>query len=176
MLMTMTEPLASGVDDARTPKLRHIEAETDRVIREAIARGEFSGVEGEGRPLPLEGDEAGDRWSAHHILRAANFISEWSSLRREIDDGRGHLIRVARAHLEWVIARRARLDVLPAERLLDASRATAHRDAEFRSELAEAADELNARITRYNQLVPVAALQLVPVRSERILELAKAGA
>ncbi len=152
--------------------LRRIERGVENAIRDAIERGELRELPGEGAPLPRDDAPVDDRWVAMRVLKSANALPEWAALRREIDDEREALARRARRHLEWLGARRDLLRTLPAERILEATRVTASRDAEVRSALVEAVADLNRRIDRYNRLVPVLNLQLSFARVERIFELA----
>lgn len=157
------------IDLLETPKLRPIAAETERKIVDAIEAGDFSGLTGEGSPLKLDTAGAGDRWAALHVLRNADFVPEWSALRREIDDTVARVVQRARSHRAWLAERRAALSTMAADRLLGSARATADRDAAVRRALAQAVADVNARIARYNALVPVLALQLSPLSVERIL-------
>jgi len=149
-------------------KLRRIEAETEVKIRDAIQAGEFSGLSGEGAPLRLDGAEAGDRWAALQVMRSAHFVPEWSALRQQIDEERARLVARLRAHLVWVEERRALLQGLPAERILEAASATSERDGAVRRTIAQDVAELNRRIARYNAIVPVLSLQLPPLSTERL--------
>jgi hypothetical protein len=158
-----------AADDLGTSKLRRIAAETERTIIEAIEAGDFRGLSGEGMPLKLDGAEAGDRWAALHVLRNAEFVPEWSALRREIDDELGRIVRRVRSHRAWIAERRALLETMPAERIVNSVRATAERDAAARRTIAESVAELNRSIARYNALVPVFGLQLPLVSVERVL-------
>ena len=59
------------------------------------------------------------------------------------------------------------LDDLPAERILDATRATTDFDARVDSELCSAVGELNALVARHNLEVPLG-LQIPPLSLERL--------
>ncbi len=155
-------------------RLRRIERDVERQLREAAERGEPPAPAGEGRPLPRDDDEAaGDRWAAAHVLKNANAAPEWVDLRREIQEARARLVRRVRSHRQWLTARAAGLKTLPAERILDAVRATDEFDRRFQEELAAALGELNAKIARHNLHARVQLLQLVPLDAERLSELAR---
>lgn len=142
-------------------------------MREAAERGEFSGVPGEGRPLPRDPDEGlGDRWAAAHLLRSANASPEWVDLRREIHDARSALLRRVRAHRRWLRARATSVNALPAERILEAVRATEDADRRFAADVAAGLAELNAKIARYNLIVRAQLLPILPLTSERLFQLA----
>lgn len=161
-------------DELSTPGLRRIEGAVERAIRDAIERGEFDDLQGAGAPLPRdEADLAGERWAAMRVLRNANALPEWLQLRIEVRTLRDGLIRRARGHLRWLHERRALLERLPGERILEAADETARLDRAFREGLAKELGELNAVVARYNAAVPVGGLQLAPLGSERILALAE---
>lgn len=155
-------------------RLQRIQEEVERQIAEASARGDLAGLPGEGAPLRQDPDEGlGERWAASHVLRNAQMPPEWVDLRREIGDSRAALVRRARGHHDWLAARTRALRTLPAERILDAVRATEEGDRRFHEELRAAIAEINARVARYNLQVRVRALQLAPLTAERIAELAR---
>ena len=117
--------------------------------------GELSfGLPGEGKPLDLWGDEqAGDRWAAFHILSKEKLLPGWAQLRREIDDDRADQLRA-----------------LPADRIMDAARATGREEAPLRAEVASRVAALNVEVGRFNSLAPVASLRLAPLSAERFFE------
>lgn len=154
-------------------RLRRIEADVERQIREAADRGELSGLPGEGRPLARDGDEGlGDRWAAVHVMRNANAVPEWVEARQEIQQERARLVRHVRGHRAWLASRTASLRTLPAERIMDSVRATEAADLRFQAQLAEAVAELNAKIARYNLLVRAQLLQLAPLTADLVRQLA----
>lgn len=170
MLSTMRDRRTSENEESVRGPLPRIEAETERTIREAIEAGEFRGLPGEGAPLPP--DEGPERWAAARVMKNASALPEWAELRREVEAERERLLRRLRAHLAWLRARDAALEALPAERILDATRATADRDAAFRRELSEAVARLNATIARHNLVLGAPLLQLAPLTVERLFRLA----
>jgi hypothetical protein len=150
------------VDEAPTPRLRRIERRIEEQLRELAEMGELSNVPGEGSALIDDDPDAGDRWAARHIAKHANLTPEFVELRREIADRRDRLIRRLRAHRSWLADRAALLDDLPAERILDAARATTDFDLRVESELRSAVGELNALVARHNRKVPLG-LQIPPL-------------
>ena len=157
------------MDDGLTPKLRRIERRVDEQLRELAAMGQLSNVPGEGAPLPDDDPEAGDRWAARHIAKNAGVTPEFVELRREIADRRDRLVRRLRAHRSWLTDRAALLEDLPAERILDAARATTDFDRRVESELRSALGELNALVARHNLKVPLG-LQIPPLTLELLRE------
>src|SRR4051812_17779820 len=115
-------------DDPRTPGLRRIESGVERRLRELAEDGQLRGIPGEGAPLPKDTDPDDDTWAARHVMRQANAVPPWIDLRREIDERRGRIARRLKAHHEWLHDRTLFLAQLPADRIVDASRATAERD------------------------------------------------
>ena len=155
------------MDDQRSEKLRKIEGGVERRIHELSERGELRGLPGEG--VPLRDDDRGtdDGWAARHVMRQAEAVPAWIDLRKEIDERRSRIRRRLVAHREWLHDRRRFLAELPADRIVDASHATAARDQRVRAELESAVGELNALIRRYDLLVSPA-LQLPLATLERI--------
>jgi len=155
------------VDDGPGPRLRRIERRIDDRLRELADMGELTKLPGEGAPLVDDDPGAGDRWAARHVAKNANVTPEFIELRREIADRRDRLVRRLRAHRAWLEDRAALLNHLPAERILDAARATTDHDARVESELRSALGELNALVVRHNLKVPLA-LQISPLALEHL--------
>lgn len=132
--------------------------------------GELSGLPGEGLPFPDRGpDAAGERWAAYRLMAHNKVLPTWAQLRRDIEAEIERLARAGRAHREWLRRREEHLASLPAERILEGARATRDRDARVRGELAAAVRELNQKVERFNALVPVESLQLVPFRTDAFI-------
>jgi len=131
--------------------------------------GELSKLPGEGAPLVDDDPDAGERWAARHLARNANLTPEFVELRREIAGRRDRIVRRLRAHRVWLSERAALLRDLPAERILDAARATSDFDARVESELQSALGVLNAIVARHNLKVPLG-LQIPPLALEHLRE------
>jgi hypothetical protein len=157
------------VNDGPESRLRRRERRIDEQLRELAEMGELSKLSGEGAPLVDEDPTAGDRWAARHVAKQANLTPEFVELRREIADRRDRLMRRLRAHRDWLTDRAALLHDLPAERILDAARATTEFDARVESELRGAVGEMNALVARHNLRVPLA-LQIPPLSLEHLRE------
>ncbi len=157
-------------DEPRSAKPRRIERGVEERLARMAEAGELSGLPGEGRPFTDRGaDRAGDRWAAFRIMANNKVLPTWAQLRREIEADTERLARAGRAHRDWTRLRQERLVSLPAERILEAARATRDRDARVRGELGEAVRALNLKVEKFNSLVPVESLQLVPFRLERFI-------
>ena len=143
---------------------------TEDELRELAESGELRDLPGEGRPFRRE-DLAGDDalWAAFRLMRNNKVIPAWSQERMDIDAELERLRARCRGHRDWLAARAALLRSLPADRLVGTARVTDRDDLRFRSELAAAVRELNARIDRYNAIVPSAALALLPVSAAALL-------
>ena len=157
------------MDEGLTPRLRRIERRVEEQLRELAEIGELSNVPGEGAPLVDDDPDAGDRWAARHIAKHANLTPEFVELRREIADRRERLLRRLRAHRSWLADRVSLLDDLPAERILDAARATEAFDRRVESELRSAVGELNALVELHNLRVPLG-LQIPPLSFDLLRE------
>lgn len=155
------------MDEPRSPKLRAIEETVQRRIDHLVESGELRGLPGEGAPLREDDRRTDDGWAARHVMRQAEAVPAWVDLRKDIEARRERIRRRSAAHREWLHDRTRFLTELPADRIVDASRATAARDQKVRDELEVAIGELNALIRRYDLLV-VPALQLPLVTLERI--------
>ena len=157
------------MDDAADARLRRREHGVDEQLRELAEMGELANLPGEGVPLVDDDAGAGDAWAARHIAKNANITPEFVELRREIADRRDRLVRRLRAHREWLEVRAALLRDLPAERILDAARATTDFDGRVEAGLRTAMGEINALVARHNLKVPLA-LQIPPLSLEHLRE------
>lgn len=155
------------VDDPRSPRFRTIEEGVERRIDHLVESGELRGLPGEGAPLREDDPRTDDGWAARHVMRQAAAVPAWVDLRKDIEARRAWIKRRFAAHRDWLHDRTRFLTELPADRIVEASRATAARDQRVRAELEIAIGELNALIRRYDLLV-VPALQLPLVTLERI--------
>lgn len=63
----------------------HFEGHVDRLIREAIERGEFEGLPGEGKPIPGVGTIDDDLWWVRRWARRNLVPGERGSVPRQID-------------------------------------------------------------------------------------------
>ncbi len=155
------------MDDGPDARLRRREHRIDEQLRDLAEMGELAKLPGEGAPL-VDGDpNAGARWAARHVAKNANVTPEFVELRREIADRRDRLVRRLRAHRLWLEDRAALVRDLPAERILDAARATTDFDSRVESELLRATGEINALVARHNLKVPLA-LQIPPLSLEHL--------
>ena len=155
------------MDDAADARLRRRERRVDEQLRELAEMRGLANLPGEGVPLVDDDGGAGDAWAARHIAKNANITPEFVELRREIADRRDRLVRRLRAHREWLEDRAALLRDLPAERILDAARATTDFDVRVEAGLRSAMGEINALIARHNLKVPLA-LQIPPLSLEHL--------
>ena len=134
--------------------------------------GELSKLPGEGAPILDDDPDAGERWAARHLAKNANLTPEFVELRREIASRRDRIVRRLRAHRVWLADRAALLHELPAERILDAARATSDFDARVESELHSALGQLNALVARHNLKVPLG-MQISPLALAHLRERAE---
>ncbi|MDQ2952443.1 MAG: hypothetical protein M3R54_09300 [Chloroflexota bacterium] len=155
------------VDVPRAPRLHRIESAVEQRLRELAEQGQLRGLPGEGarsrttptpttRPGPLVTSSVRRTWSRRG-----------SACARRFDERRARVERRLKAHREWLQDRTLLLAQLPADRIVDASRATAERDQKIRAELEPAVSELNALIRRFDLLVTLA-LQLPLVTLDRL--------
>ena len=151
-----------------------MERRIDEQLRELADTGELSKLPGEGAPIVDDDPDAGERWAARHLAKNANLTPEFVEMRREIAGRRDRIVRRLRAHRDWLADRAALLTDLPAERILDAARATRDFDARVESELRSALRELNALVAHHNLKVPLG-LQIPPLALEHLRDRSERG-
>lgn len=143
-------------------------------LRGMSERGELGRLPGEGQPLPLEGDD-GPWWAAFHVMKQNRVLPQWAEMRKDIDAESERLLARVRRHLAWVDRRAADLRRLPAERIIEAVRLTREEEGRSRERLRASASAHNARIERYNAVVPVDSLRLPPVTLDGLFAAARAS-
>ena len=131
--------------------LKGWESLIDKKIREAMERGEFDNLAGQGKPIDLSENpyEDPDWRTAHRMLRNAGFAPSWIEERKDIDAE----LAVARSNLArvWGIRRNAR-DT-------EHERSAAVRWQNALETFREKVDELNRRINAWNLKAPAVAFQ-----------------
>ena len=156
-------------------EVKIIEREVEARIRELRDAGELSGLPGEGRPLPPDPDQdAAEAWAARHVLRTSGARPLWADLRRDIVDRRTRVLARLRAHLHWVDRRRAFIDQVPAERIVQEIARTNEVDARVRAEATEAIAEINALIRHHNLVVTAPSLHIGILTLDGLIEVARA--
>lgn len=135
----------------------------DRLIEEAMARGEFDDLPGRGKPLDLRETEAERRgeWAAQRMLENSGYKPDWAADRREILE-KADAIRATLAR-SWD-ARNAALAA--GEGYATAADRWDRAVGRFR----EAAEKLNKRIRLYNLRAPHTRLHLPVVDVERVIK------
>ena len=131
--------------------LKGWESLIDKKIREAMERGEFDNLEGQGEPIDLSENpyEDPDWRTAHRMLRNAGFAPSWIEERKDIDAE----LAVARSNLArvWGIRENARNT--------EHERSAAVRWQNALETFREKVDELNRRINVWNLKAPTVAFQ-----------------
>jgi hypothetical protein len=96
--------MSSDAVPAADPRRLRFESVADRQIREAMARGEFTGLPGAGKPIDGLGDHHDDDWWIKAKLRREqlSYLPPTLALRREVELGRE---AIARARSEDVVRR-----------------------------------------------------------------------
>ena len=135
--------------------MTRLESQAEKLLREAIERGEFDNVEGKGKPLDLREDpfEDPDLRTVHRLLRNAGFAPAWieeqKDIARELDAAR---LKLSRA---WKLFGKTERD--------DPN--WARNVTEFRDKVGE----LNERIRIYNLKSPSAAVHRVVIDADRVI-------
>lgn len=143
------------------------ETVADRLIREAMERGEFDDLPGKGQPLDLEDDPLTDptTWAARHILQNSGFTPDWVDDRREIHAKMEEAQHALARSWAW------RQRVLAANR--DVS--LAHQQwAQAEVRFVEAVEKVNKRIRDHNLKLTVPQLHLRVVDAQAKIERVKA--
>lgn len=131
----------------------------EKAIVEAMERGEFDNLPGEGRPLDLGDDPYGDESLAlaHHLLLANGFAPQWIEERRDVLAGLENARSALARSLAW--CRRAEAEG-------DAA-AGARQRALALAAFSEAVAGLNRQIASYNLKAPALQLHLNPIQAAR---------
>jgi hypothetical protein len=140
------------------------ESITEKMLREAIEKGEFDELPGKGEPIDLSENpfEDPDLRVVHRLLRNAGFAPAWIEERKDID-----------AELAAAKEKLSRAWALFSERGIAPSQAEWERSLrEFR----ERALELQQRIKIYNLKAPAAVFQRKHIDAEKIVESIKRNA
>ncbi|MDP9266416.1 MAG: DUF1992 domain-containing protein [Chloroflexota bacterium] len=170
----MKGPADANGEERGPDALRGLERSIEERLRRMSETGELARLPGEGRPLPLEGDD-GPQWAAFHLMKNNRVLPQWADMRKEIDAERARLLARVRRHLAWVDRRGAELRRLPAERIVEGARITREEERRFQERVGADVRELNSRIDRYNTAVPAASLQLPPIAVGRLFAAARAA-
>jgi DnaJ homologue, subfamily C, member 28, conserved domain len=143
-------------------------------IRELRDAGELSGLPGAGQRLPPDPDDDGtEAWAARHVLRTSGARPLWADLRRDITERRTRIVMRLCAHLVWLERRRALLDHLPAECIVQEVARTNEADARVRAEVAQAVAELNALTRHHNLVVTATSLHLPTATLDGLIAVAR---
>jgi DnaJ family protein C protein 28 len=129
----------------------------DRLIREAMDRGEFDDLPGSGRPLDLTENpyEKPELRSVHRLLRNAGFAPAWIEERKDIDE------ELKRAYA--ILTRAKSLYSATRNQVGNPNWMQAMR--EFRERI----DELNQRIRIYNLKAPATAFHRKIIDADQLL-------
>jgi len=135
---------------------RH-ETAVERIMREAMERGEFENLQGKGQPLDLRENpfEDPDLRTVHRLLRNAGFTPAWLAERKDIDAQLNQACsKLTRAWEIYGSASRTQVHC-ELERALE----------EFRNQIVE----LNQRIEIYNLKAPGTVFQRPRINSDRLI-------
>jgi DnaJ homolog subfamily C member 28 len=133
------------------------ESLVDRLVREAIERGEFNGLAGSGQPIDLSENpfEDPELRTVHRLLRNAGFAPAWIEERKDIDT------ELRRARDMLIRARR----IYGSDGRLQESPQWKRALTEFR----ETAAALNRRVQMYNLKAPAVVFQRKTIDVEGLI-------
>lgn len=134
----------------------------EQAIREALERGEFDDLPGQGKPLRWDTENDGPLWLAHHVLKNAGIAPDWVEEGKEI---RAELESLAASlgHLE------ARWSSSPSAST-DQSGLSGRQWLDFERSYRERAQRLNASIDRFNLKVPLMSPKVRRLNADAELE------
>jgi DnaJ homolog subfamily C member 28 len=145
----------------------------NEIIEEAIQKGLFDHLPGQGKPLDLSDDDnpfvPEDMRLAYRMLRQHGYALPWIEDRKEIDAKRAEIERRSAEHATRL--RRAADEIRRLPAYLQHARWAALRKQHgaFRERQAELIDTVNRRIDGYNLAVPVLSLQTRRVSRTAVL-------
>ena len=143
---------------------------SDRRIQEAIDAGEFDNLDGMGKPLQMDDNPyvPEDMRMAFKVLKNSGFAPDWMVLSQQIEADIERLRYSADRHFEYL--RRSLAEVAGNPYAVRRLRSEVSR---LRNEHRRAAkqhalliDEINRKISTFNQTVPIASLLKVPLSAE----------
>ncbi len=141
--------------------LRQTESAIEQRIREAAEAGAFDNLSTRGKPVPLDLKDAYDRdaWFVNRTMKSLGAVPAWMELGKEIDAIEERFRWMREDFGRWLAETRAALQPLSPEQ-----RAARRPGIELRFEdrldrYRRLAEELRARIERFNHEVPVRALE-----------------
>ncbi len=158
----MTEPEKNQESEEFPPRKRKIpprawESAVEKQIREAMERGDFDNLPGQGKPLDLRRDpNVPEEWElAFKILKDAGFAPEWIEEDKEIRAAREELFKPLQDYLQQLLPPR--------------TRRLAH-EAQLIADFRENAQNLNRRIDVFNLKAPSSQVHHVRIRIEQEIE------
>ena len=142
----------------------------NKQIEEAMARGEFANLPGEGKPLKLDTNPflTPQARMANRLLKENGFAPRWVELEKEIKQGKAQLERI----LINLKVRRERLAAIAQQylhRREAISRSFEHERARGIAQYSEKLENLNQKIQRVNLLMPTRNRQYALVNQAQAL-------
>ena len=142
----------------------------NKQIEEAMERGEFANLPGEGKPLKLDTNPflTSQARMANRLLKENGFAPRWVELEKEIKQGKAQLERI----LINLKVRRERLATIAQQyphRREAISRSFEHERARGIAQYSEKLENLNQKIQRVNLLMPTRNRQYALVNQAQAL-------
>lgn len=147
--------------------MNHWESSVDRAIREAIERGEFDNLPGQGKPLDLRDDPhtPQDLQMAYKIMRDNSIAPDWIVQGKELLGKQAALLKALRAAYRRMASADAALWMAADQEWQAAQR-----------QFSEAFERLNKEITSYNLKLPPGVMHRPLVSLRREIEKLSSGA
>jgi len=140
---------------------------SERRIQEAIEAGEFDNLQGAGKPLNLDDNPfvPEDMRVAYKVLKNSGFAPDWMVLAQEIESDIQRLRHNADRHFAYL--RRSLHEVSGNPYVIKRLRTEVNRLKNEHKRAARqhslAIEEINRKITTFNQTVPIGSLLKVPL-------------
>ena len=140
---------------------RQIDTLIDQRIREATERGLFDNLSTHGKPVKLDMFDAIDRdaWFVNRTMKSLGATPEWMELGKEIDADEARLRWLAADFSRWLAETRAGLRRLTPREREQRRPGIALRFEDRLARYVQLAEQLRAKIERFNLRVPVRTLE-----------------
>lgn len=146
----------------------------DRRIQEAIDSGAFDNLAGMGKPLQIEDNPfvPKDMRAAFHVLENSGYAPDWMNVAQQIELDLENIRHSADKHFAYLRESLAEIGNNPyaVKRLrTEVSRLKAQHERAARQHT-HAILELNKKISMFNQMVPIASLNKIPLSLDLEME------
>lgn len=145
-----------------------LERIAEKRIRDAMEAGEFDNLEGAGKPLPKDDNNPfvpADMRVAFKVLQNSGYAPDWMTLAQEIEADIERLRWAADRHFQTLRAqlKEAGSNPYAIKRLRTEVQRLKHAHKRAAIQHEHAIQEINRKITTFNQTAPIASLLKIPL-------------